>query len=65
MLVLKRKAGERIRIGLAPDLDPSTPVGDVFQGGAIEVVVSRIDASAVRLGIDADRRLLILRAELK
>lgn len=65
MLVLKRKAGERIHISPAPELDPSTPVGDVFQGRAIEVMVSRIDGSAVRLGIDADRCFLILRAELK
>lgn len=64
MLMLKRKEGERIRIELDPTVDPATPVGDLFAGGGIEIVVTQISVAHVKLGIDADARLLILRDEL-
>lgn len=64
MLILKRKAGERIRIELDPQLDPATPIGELFRDRAIEILVTQIDAACVKLGIDADARLLILRDEL-
>lgn len=64
MLILKRKAGERIRIELDPQLDPATPIGELFRDRAIEILVTQIDAVCVKLGIDADARLLILRDEL-
>ncbi|MFP5348734.1 MAG: carbon storage regulator [Gammaproteobacteria bacterium] len=65
MLVLKRKTGERIRIELDPRLNPATPVGELFRDRAIEIVVSQANAMYVKLGIDADPRLLILRDELQ
>ena len=64
MLVLKRKEGERIRIELDPLLDPATPVGELFKGRGIEIVVTQVSGAQVKLGIEADSRLLILRGEL-
>ena len=64
MLVVTRKQGERVRIELNPSFDPSTPVGELFIGGPIEVVVTRVTGSNVRLGIRAHPALLILRDEL-
>lgn len=65
MLVLKRKSGERIRIEPDPRLSPATPIGELFRDGAIEIVVSDVNAMYVKIGIDADPRLLILRDELQ
>ena len=64
MLVLKRKPGERIRIELDPALDPATPVSELFSGSGIEIVVTHVNALCVKLGIQADPRLIILREEL-
>ena len=64
MLVLKRKTGERIRIELDPTLDPATPVSELFNGSGIEIVVTHVSALCVKLGIQADARLVILRDEL-
>lgn len=64
MLVLKRKAGERIRIELDPRVPHATPVGELFGGNGIEIVVTEARSTRVKLGIEADSRLLILRDEL-
>jgi len=64
MLILTRKAGEGVRIGLGPGVDPTTPVGEFFRRGPIEVVVTRINGMHVRLGFQAHPCLVILRDEL-
>ena len=64
MLILKRKLGERVRIELDPRLDPATPVSALFEQGGIEIVVSEVHSQYVKLGIEADPRLVILRDEL-
>lgn len=64
MLVLGRKAGQGIRIGLAEGVGQTTTVGELFSNGPIEIVVTSIDGSMVRLGIEADQRFKILRSEL-
>ena len=64
MLVLKRKVGERVRIELDPQLDRATPVGDLFGAHGIEITVTEARSTHVKLGIEADSRLLILRDEL-
>lgn len=65
MLVLKRKPGERIYIELDPGLDPATPVGDLFGKRGIEILVTQVNASCAKVGIEADPRLVILRGELR
>jgi carbon storage regulator len=47
MLILSRKASQRIRIG-----------------DDVEVVVVAIDGDQVKLGVEAPRRVLVLRSEL-
>lgn len=64
MLILTRKPGESVYIDLIEDLDPRTPIGDVFKDRRIEITVARIRGDQVKLGVRADPRLRILRAEL-
>lgn len=64
MLVLSRKEGQVVRINLAKGVAPSLTVGELFSAGPIEITVTRIAGGTVRLGIQADRRLTILRGEL-
>ena len=64
MLFLTRTLGESVYIDLMEHIDPRTPVGDVFGRGPIELVITSIRGSEVKLGISADPVLRILRAEL-
>jgi sRNA-binding carbon storage regulator CsrA len=64
MLILTRKPGQRIRIVPDPNLDPQTPIAQLFRDGPIEVTIGGIHQRQVKLGIQADARLLILRDEL-
>ncbi len=64
MLVLTRKPGQAIQIDLMEDLDPQTPVGELFQTGPIEIIIGGIRGDQVKLGIHADSRFRILRDEL-
>lgn len=64
MLIITRKRGQAIRIEPAPGTDPATPIGDIFAHGPIEVLVSQIRGSQIRLGIIAPLSLMILRDEL-
>ena len=64
MLILTRKPGQVVLIGPHPRVDPRTRVADLFGGGPIEIVVTRIDAFRVRLGIEAHPGFVILREEL-
>lgn len=64
MLVLGRRVGEVVRISLADGVSPQTTIGDLFRSGPIELVVTRITGKEVKIGIEADPRFKILRAEL-
>lgn len=64
MLVLGRRVGEVVRISLADGVSPQTTIGDLFHSGPIELVVTRIAGKEVKIGIEADPRFKILRAEL-
>jgi len=64
MLILTRKPGQIIKIAHAANLDPYTPIGEVFVNGPMEVMVSSVHGRQVRIGIRAHPGLLILRAEL-
>ena len=64
MLILTRKRGEIITIRYDLALDPNTPVGEIFTDGPIEIGVVQIKGNQVSIGIQADPRLHILRAEL-
>ncbi|HLQ26861.1 MAG TPA: carbon storage regulator [Acidiferrobacterales bacterium] len=64
MLVLTRGVGEIIRIQLAEGVDPEIPARQLFADGPIEVVVTQVQGTHVKLGIAAGRQFLILREEL-
>ncbi len=64
MLILMRRAGQKLTIAPAAVLDLSTPVGELFLAGPIEVTVTEVDGPRVKIGISADHRFLILREEL-
>ncbi len=65
MLILTRKPGQAVEIDLMEDLDPRTPVGELFAQGPIEIVVTSIRGEQVKLGFTADPRFRILREELR
>ncbi len=55
---------ESIVIDIQEDLDPNTPISELFAGGPIEVRVLSYKASTIRIGIKATNDLNILRSEL-
>lgn len=63
MLIITRKPGQVIRIELAPDADPATPIGEILAEGPIEVIVAQVRGSYVKLGVSAPLALTIRRAE--
>lgn len=65
MLIITRKAGQVICLELDSETDPSTPVGDVFADGAIEIIVGLVRGSYVRLGVSAPPTVAIVRKEIK
>ena len=64
MLLLTRTPGQRITSQPAPSLPLTTPVGALFAAGPIEIVVQRVHGQQVRIGIQADAGLRVLREEL-
>ncbi len=65
VLILTRKRGQSIKIQPKQDVDPNTPVGELFADGPIEVCVLGVAGQQIKVGIRADRRFLILRDELE
>ncbi len=65
MLILTRKPGQAVQIDLMADLDPRTPIGELFAQGPIEIVVTGIRGEQVKLGLTADPCFRILREELR
>ena len=63
MLIVTRKPGQVVRIELAADTDPATPIGEILAEGAIEVIVAQVRGSYVKLGVSAPLTLAIRRAE--
>jgi sRNA-binding carbon storage regulator CsrA len=64
MLYLSRRPGESIFIQPRPDLDPATPVRELFAEAPIVLRVSATTCTRVNLGIAAHSGLSIVREEL-
>ena len=64
MLILTRKVDQSLIITPGPDLDPAIAIGELFQGGPIELGVQAVTGGRVQLNVIADRRFLVLRKEL-
>ena len=65
MLLFTRNPGQSITIHPHPNLDPGTPVEQVFAEGPIQVQVLGVQGSQVRLGVAAPAGLCIVREELR
>lgn len=63
MLYLTRKTGQSITIQPQEGIDFSTPVGELFSHGPIEIKINRVLHDAVRVGIAANHQLTIHRDE--
>lgn len=64
MLILTRRRGESIRLMPYPEIDPATPVGELFKRGPIHISVLDINANRMRIGIEAPPGIIVLREEL-
>ena len=61
MLIFTRTVGETIRIELDSKVDPRTPIRALFTDGPIEVLVTSIGPSEVRLGVSAPLALVAVK----
>jgi sRNA-binding carbon storage regulator CsrA/DNA-binding Xre family transcriptional regulator len=64
MLLLTRRAGQSITIQPGRAVAPNAPVATLFAQGPIQILVNRILAGEVKLGIHAHDKLTILREEI-
>ena len=64
MLILTRRAHQSFLMMPHPKLDLATPVGEFFAQGPVDILVGQVNGARVKLMIEADPRLLILRKEL-
>lgn len=64
MLILTRRPGEALSIRPTWQLDPATPVEQLFHEGAIRIAITGVRGSQVRLGVSAHKSFHILRDEL-
>lgn len=64
MLILTRRPGETFSIRPSWHLDPSTPIEQLFNEGAIQIAITGVRGTQVRLGVSAHKSFLILREEL-
>jgi len=65
MLAITRREEESLVIYPSLNIDPNTTVAELFKGGPIEIIVTKIQGGQVRLGINAPKSLTIMRSELK
>lgn len=63
MLILTRRRGQSVCIQLE-DIDPRTPIGELFPNGEIKILVAAIKDGEVRLAVDVEPRLRIAPPEV-
>jgi sRNA-binding carbon storage regulator CsrA len=61
MLIVSRKDAESIEIRPGDDIDPSMTLGDLFQGGPIEITIFSSNNNRVKMGVQAPEQLCIWR----
>ncbi len=64
MLVLTRCRGEAIRLLPHPELDPATPIGELFKNGPIRIVIVDVGPNRMQIGINAHPGIIVVRDEL-
>ena len=63
MLIVSRRNAESILIEPAEDIDPETPLREIFGDGPIEITLFSGAGHRVKMGVDAPRALTIWRKE--
>ncbi len=63
MKLMRRGLGQAIRIQPDFELDPATPVGELFVNGAIQIVVMGAEEEVATLAVHGDRRFLVVEDE--
>ena len=63
MLSLSRRVGKSLVLSLSDDIDPNTPVGEIFSDPIIIKLLKR-DGKQFKIGIDAPLAISIVRDEL-
>lgn len=64
MLVLTRRVGETVFLFPSDELDPNTPISELFKNGPVEITLTRVNGNQARLGIVAPREFTIAREEV-
>lgn len=64
MLTLSRRQGESLYLSLSDDIDPRTPVGEVFASGPIVVRIARLKQNSVKVCVGAPEGVIVIREEL-
>lgn len=60
MRVMRREIGQAISILPGPDLDPATPIGELFINGPISVVLIALEPGAGRFVVYGDGRFEVV-----
>ncbi|MEM7611959.1 MAG: carbon storage regulator [Pseudomonadota bacterium] len=63
MLIVSRRNAESILIEPAKDIDPSTPVCEVFGDGPIQITIFSGAGNRIKMGVDAPSSLSIWRQD--
>lgn len=64
MLLVSRRIGEAVFI-YPNNLPEDMTVGELFAGGQVSIEIKEINGNQVRIGIDAPKKLTILRHDAK
>ena len=63
MLLVTRKSGQSVYIYPSHEIDQSMTIGELFEDGAIEIVILESTSRQQRMGINAPKGLAIVREE--
>lgn len=63
MLIIKRKAQDKITIAPQEGFDLSRPVSDLFAGGVITITMLDVGRRQVKVAVDAPQNLQIWRGD--
>lgn len=63
MVILTRNIGQAIRILPNADLDPATPIGELFINGPISIILAGAGQGRARVVVYSDERFVVAEDE--
>lgn len=63
MVIISRKVGQAVRIVPDADLDPATPIGELFIDGPISVILAGAGKGQARMVVYSDSRFFVAEDE--